>query len=275
MGSFVNPQALPRERGQCVTNGVVDFLSVHKRFGEKVALECVSATVEEGQIFGLIGANGAGKTTLIRILTGQIEPTRGSVLVNGRSPQQTETKRLIGYVPDSDLIFPKLTAKEFLLFVGQVHGLDLGTIRARTQMLLSLLEMTDRANCLMETYSRGMKKRIQLAAALIHNPTILVLDEPMLGFDPEMMVLIRSLLRTLAENTTTVIISTHDLATAQEICDSALILFAGKSLVAGGVEEIMADNNAKSLTDAYLRIVGAAHREGDIRDVVARLKTVR
>lgn len=244
---------------------------VSKTYGPVTALVDVTTNLNNGEVLGLIGSNGAGKSTLLRILTGQISPTRGYVEVLGRPVrgEALEVKADLGVVPDEDTLLGKVTPLEFLHFVGSVRRVR--HLSLRIAEVLEFFEMTNWSAHLIETFSRGMKKRIQLAAAILHGPRLVVMDEPMSGFDPEMMAVIRSLITALTAAGTTVIMSTHDLPTAAEMCTSFMVLERGKVLAQGTAAELQRVTNTHSLTEAYLRLVKAPAREEEARALVARL----
>src|SRR5437867_12839408 len=188
---------LGHRRGEHAT---IRFVGLRKKYGLNVAVAGLDFTIEQGRVFGFIGANGAGKTTTIRMMMGLLAPTAGSGLLGGhdirREPEAA--KAITGYLPDHPFLYDKLTAREFLRFVGGLYGLGGGGLERRAGDLLAQFGLAERAGELTETYSHGMKQRLALAAALLHRPRILVLDEPMVGLDPQGTVALRRLLVELA-----------------------------------------------------------------------------
>jgi ABC-2 type transport system ATP-binding protein len=244
---------------------VIRFAGLSKRYGPLVAVEPLDLTVERGTVFGFLGRNGAGKTTTIRMMTGILEPTAGTVLLDGHdirtAPEAAKT--VSGYLPDRPILYDKLTGLEFLRFVGGLRGLDAREAARRTDALLSDFGLATQAGELTETYSHGMKQRLALAAALIHRPAILILDEPMVGLDPEGAIALRARLGRLAAEGVTIFLSTHSLPVAEELCDRIGILDRGRLVACGTLAELRARaaggiDAAASLERVFLDILGAA-----------------
>ena len=227
-------------------------------------LHGVSLAVEPGEVFGFLGPNGAGKTTTIRMMVGLLEPSGGQVLLGGhdlaRAPEAA--KALLGYVPDQPFLYDKLTATEFLRFVGGLHGLKRAECGRRADPLLDQFGLAEQAGELVETFSHGMKQRLALAAALIHRPRILVLDEPMVGLDPQGALELRRLLARLAADGVTIFLSTHSLAVAEELCGRIGIVDQGRLVALGSLAELRAQalpdsTGAASLETVFLDLLGA------------------
>src|SRR5881396_519518 len=185
---------------------MIRFIHLRKAYGPTVAVADLDFTIDAGAVFGFIGPNGAGKTTTIRMMMGLLAPTAGSVLLGGhdigREPEAA--KAITGYLPDHPFLYDKLTGGEFLRFVGGLYGLGGGELERRSAELLAGFGLAERAAELTETYSHGMKQRLALAAALVHRPRILVLDEPLVGIDPQGALELRRLVRSLAADGVTV-----------------------------------------------------------------------
>lgn len=229
---------------------------VEKRYGRFQALHPLSLHVRKGEVFGFLGPNGAGKTTTIRMLSGVLTPTNGTIHIDSLDihAQPVESKRRVGYIPDRPYLYEKLTAREFLMFVGELYGMDRPTIRSRGDELLADNDLLDRADELVEAYSHGMKQRLVLSAALLHDPMLLIVDEPMVGLDPHGARRIKDKFRETADRGRTVFLSTHSLDTAQEVCDRVGILYKGRLVQLGTVTEVLAKRDSGDLEEAFLQI---------------------
>jgi ABC-2 type transport system ATP-binding protein len=219
---------------------MIKVQNVSKRYRNVNALSELSLEIPQGSIYGLIGPNGAGKTTLLRILAALISPTTGQVWLDGEEVSQSPTtiQRRVGYMPDFFGVYPDLTSIEYLEFYAGIHGIPR---KKRARIITDLLELVDlssKRNALVETLSRGMKQRLCLARALVHDPEILLLDEPASGLDPRSRVELRELLRTLQGMGKTVIISSHILLELAEMCTDVAIMQGGRLITSGNVEQV-------------------------------------
>ena len=212
--------------------------------------------IEKGEVFGFLGPNGAGKTTTIRTLAGVLTPTSGTVHIDGidiiKNP--VESKKKVGYIPDRPYLYDKLTAREFLQFVGQLYDLTSDLISDRGDALLEEHGLIERADELIEAYSHGMKQRLVLSASLLHEPPLLIVDEPMVGLDPHGSRQIKDRFRSIADEGRTVFLSTHSLDVAQEVCDRVGILFNGRLVALGTVQEMLTQQNQANLEEVFLQI---------------------
>lgn len=229
---------------------------VEKRYGSFQAVHRLDLHVRPGEVFGFLGPNGAGKTTTIRMISGVLVPSVGRIVVDGTDIQDdpVKAKRAIGYIPDRPYLYEKLTAREFLRFVGGIYGLDPATVRARGDELLDENGLLDRADELVEAYSHGMKQRLVLTAALLHEPRLLIVDEPMVGLDPHGARRIKDKFRTVASTGRSVFLSTHSLDVAQEVCDRVAILFKGRIVALGTVDELLHTKESTDLEEVFLTI---------------------
>lgn len=234
----------------------IELLELTKHYAGTVALEGVSLAVERGEIFGYLGQNGAGKTTTIKVLTGLIRPTSGDARVAGHSvvDRPLEVKARIGYVPDSGAIYEKLTPREHLETAGLLYGLSDARIHERTDALLELFALEDRANQRMDTFSKGMKQKVCLAAAMIHEPETIFLDEPMNGLDVESVRLMKDLISRLASGGTTIFYTSHLVDLVEKICTRVGVLHGGRLLLVGSVDEVLARTDTRSLEAALVRL---------------------
>ena len=235
---------------------MIRLQDVEKRYGKFQALHPLNLDVQDGEVFGFLGPNGAGKTTTIRMLAGVLTPTSGVISINGMDivKQPVESKKYVGYIPDRPYLYDKLTAREFLLFVGQIYGLTPEQIQSSGDRLLKENDLLDRADELIEAYSHGMKQRLVLSAALLHQPALLIVDEPMVGLDPHGAKRIKNQFREIANQGRSVFLSTHSLDVAQEVCDRVGILFKGKLIALGSVEELLTQQASGDLEEVFLKL---------------------
>jgi ABC-2 type transport system ATP-binding protein len=211
-----------------------------KRFGNTVAVNNLNLLVKPGEIFGFIGPNGAGKTTTIRIIGGILSPTEGDVTVAGISmaDDPVRAKKEIGFIPDRPYLYEKLTGMEFMRFSAALYGVDEACLLPKAKGLLEQFSLWDWSSELIEAYSHGMKQRLIIAAALLHDPRVLIVDEPMVGLDPAGIKLVKTILRSLADQGTTVFMSTHTLSIAEDICDRIGIIHRGNLIAMGNTGEL-------------------------------------
>lgn len=233
-----------------------------KRYGDKVAVNDVSFDVHGGEIFGFLGPNGAGKTTTIKMIVGLLQPTSGSVKVAGFDvqTQSIQAKAASGYVPDTPNLYAKLSGRELLRFVGDLYSLERGQVARRIDELLKTFELTAAADDTIDSYSHGMQQKASLAAALVHDPRVLVLDEPTVGLDPKSARLIKDILRQLAERGAAVMLSTHILEIAERMCDRIGIINKGQLVAIGTMDELrhLGQSGETSLEDIFLGLTGGA-----------------
>lgn len=241
---------------------LIETRSLVKRYGEKLAVNNVSFDVQGGEIFGFLGPNGAGKTTTIKMIVGLLQPTSGSVKVAGFDVQTQPllAKAASGYVPDTPNLYAKLSGRELLRFVGDLYSLERGQTARRIDELLRVLELTAAADETIDSYSHGMQQKASLAAALVHDPRVLVLDEPTVGLDPKSARLIKDILRQLAERGAAVMLSTHILEIAERMCDRIGIINKGELVAIGTMDELrhLGRSGETSLEDIFLGLTGGA-----------------
>ncbi len=240
------------------TTPAIAVSDLRKVYGDKAAVDGLSLTVPRGCFFGFLGPNGAGKTTTIKMLMGLATPTSGSIELLGL-PMPTEALRIrqnIGLVPDETLLFYHLTGGEFLEFVGRMYGLPVAVARERSRELLVLFEMDGHGRKLITEYSKGMRKRVAMAASLIHRPQLFLMDEPFEGVDAVGARLMKDLLLDQVRNGATIFLTSHVLEVVERLCDRVAIIDHGKIVM----NEAMADLNHESggLEETFVRIVGGA-----------------
>lgn len=236
---------------------MIKIENLTKEYEDKKALDNLNLEINSGEIFGLIGHNGAGKSTTIKSLVSIIEPTSGKIFVDGMDleEERLEIKKMIGYVSDSPDMFLKLPAINFWRFVAEAYGLEENTREKRINYLCSVFSMEDNYNKTIEEFSHGMRQKTFIIAALLSNPRIWILDEPMTGLDPQSAYNLKELMKKHAEDGNTVLFSTHVLEVAEQICDRIAILSKGKLLFAGTMQELKDIHPGESLEKIYLALV--------------------
>ena len=229
---------------------------MRKLYGTKAAVDGLDLTVPQGSFFGFLGPNGAGKTTTIHILIGLIPATAGEVEILGLPLEQNleAVKRQIGVVPDESVLFDRLTGYEFLEFVGRMYGLERPVASERARELLSLFELDGGPRKLIAEYSKGMKKRAALAAALIHRPQLFLLDEPFEGVDPMGARLMKDILIHQVKQGATIFLTSHVLEVVERLCDRVAIINEGRLVTEGAIEELRTAE--QTLEDTFVRVVG-------------------
>jgi ABC-2 type transport system ATP-binding protein len=240
---------------------MIEVRDVKKRYGSFDAVSGVSLSVPEGQIHGFLGPNGAGKTTTIRMIAGLLKPTSGAIEINGHdlAAAPERAKAALGFVPDRPFIYDKLTASEFLRFCGGLYGLDGSALDRRSDELLELFELTRWKNELIDAFSHGMKQRVVMCSAFLHHPKAVLVDEPMVGLDPKGARLIKDIFRAMAKKGVAILMSTHTLEVAQEMCDYVRIILGGKIIAEGTVSEVIAMGEGESaLTPVFLKLTGGS-----------------
>jgi ABC-2 type transport system ATP-binding protein len=242
-----------------------------KRYGDKIAVNTINFDVYSGEVFGFLGPNGAGKTTTLKMIVGLLQPTSGTVHVAGYDVQTQSrlAKASCGYVPDTPNLYAKLTGRELLRFVGDLYDLDRQQAARRIEELLRMFELTSAADDTVDSYSHGMQQKTSLAAALMHDPRVLILDEPTVGLDPKSARLIKDILRQLADRGAAVMLSTHILEIAERMCDRIGIINKGQLIAVGTMAELrMLDKTGQtSLEDIFLRLTGGTE-ETEIADIL-------
>jgi len=237
-------------------NPLVNVDGVSKTFGDKVALERVSFAVPPGQICGLLGPNGAGKTTLFRLLMGILKATYGSVLIDGLDAfeKRVVVKRLIGFLPDEPVFYSYLSGREVLELSAAMHGLNVPATMGRMSSVIAKLRLSDDIDNYAEDYSRGMKKKLGLLLAMLHEPKLLVLDEPTNGLDVESTHLFYEMISELASHGTTVLFSTHLMDHVTRLCSHAVIINEGKVVAKGSLAELRSAYGLDSLEGIFLKL---------------------
>jgi ABC-2 type transport system ATP-binding protein len=238
-------------------SALVDISHVTKSFGVKVALSDISFSVPSGQICGLLGPNGAGKTTLFRLLMGILKATEGVILIDGYDAfeNRVEVKRLVGFLPDEPVFYSYLTAREVLELSAGMHGLDVKATMDRISTLIAHLRLADDIDAFAEEYSRGMKKKLGLLLAMLHEPKLLILDEPTNGLDVESIHLFYNLMKEEAGRGTTVLFSSHLMDHVTKLCSHAVIINEGNVVANGSLSELGSSfDESSSLEEIFLEL---------------------
>jgi ABC-2 type transport system ATP-binding protein len=248
------------------TSPAIEIRGLRKVYGAKAAVDGLTLTVERGCFFGFLGPNGAGKTTTIRMLMGLAPPTEGRIRILGREmpDEALEIKARIGLVPDESLLFDHLTGLEFVEFVGRMYGLGRELSKRRAGELMELFELDTAGRKVIAEYSKGMRKRVAMAAALIHRPELFLLDEPFEGVDAVGARLMKDILLEQVRQGATIFLTSHVLEVVERLCDRVAIIHQGRLIVEGSMEELRAGE--ETLEDLFVRVVGGPARAAEALD---------
>jgi len=237
---------------------MIKLINLTKLYKGVRAVDRINLQIEKGVCFGFLGPNGAGKTTTIRMMAGVLKPTEGQIIINGHdlAKEPSAVKQSVGFIPDRPFMYEKLTGLEFLYFVAGLYSLNsTSSLDRRIRDLLGLFELKQWEEELIESYSHGMKQRLIMCAALIHRPKVLIVDEPMVGLDPKGARLVKNIFRDQAEKGTTLFISTHSLAVAEEVCEEIAIIQEGRIIARGTAGELREKAGIDgNLEDIFLRL---------------------
>ncbi|NUN08112.1 MAG: ABC transporter ATP-binding protein [Ignavibacteriaceae bacterium] len=238
---------------------MLEISNLTKFFANFCAVDSLNLSVKKGDFFGFLGPNGAGKTTTIKMITGLVRPNSGSVSVGGFTLENNprEAKRLIGYIPDQPYLYDKLSGKEFLYFSGGLFGLRNPALKQKVDEVVELLKIGDWLNKRTENYSQGMRQRISIASSLLHDPALIVVDEPMVGLDPQSAKVVKDVFSSKAREGVAILMSTHSLHIAEEICSRIGVIKDGKLIFDGDISglEKFKINESENLEDFFLRLV--------------------
>ena len=235
----------------------LEVLRLTKRFGDFTAVDGVTFQVEEGEIFGFLGPNGAGKTTTLRMIYGVLAPTAGDVLIRGKSVLKDPegAKAQLGVMPEDTGIYSRLTTEENLVYFGKLRGIPEGELRERIPQLLDRLGLTEKRYVLADKLSKGMKRKLAFARAILHEPDILLLDEPTSGVDVISAREIRSMISDYASGGRTVVISTHNMWEVQQLCTRVGIINRGRLIYVGSVEELERLTGEEEFEEVFVRLI--------------------
>jgi ABC-2 type transport system ATP-binding protein len=237
---------------------MIRIINLRKQYGRLAAVDNLNIEVAPGEIFGFLGPNGAGKTTTIRVMMGIVKASSGRVILGGHDVEQEpqQAKAIAGFIPDRPFIYEKLSGKEFLTFIAKLHRMESARLRRRIDELLEYFELANWQDELVEGFSHGMKQRLVLCAALVHEPRILIVDEPMVGLDPKGARTIKDLFCSLAKAGTTVFLSTHSISVAEEVCHRIGIIQKGHLIASGSMADIyrLTRGHDSNLEDVFLEL---------------------
>ena len=237
---------------------MIELKDLTKRYSDLMAVDNINLFIPKGEIFGFIGPNGAGKTTTINMLGGILAPTSGTVAICGidmeENPEKAKSK--IGFIPDRPYLYEKLTGMEFLRFTADLYDVDEDAFLGKAREKLEMFSLTDWSDELIESYSHGMKQRLVMAAALLHDPEVIIVDEPMVGLDPVAINMVKDLFQRLAKQGVTVFMSTHTLQVAEDVCDRIGIIHKGSLIALGTIEDLKRDAHAAEadLEQVFIRL---------------------
>ena len=242
---------------------MIEIIDVSKRYGSFLAVDRLSLSVCAGEIFAFLGVNGAGKTTTLSMLAGLLEPSSGTIKIGGwdLSEEPTKAKSIIGYIPDRPYLYPKVTGREFLYFVGDLYQVPFKRLETRIDELLAEFRLLEWQNELTESYSHGMKQRLATCAALVHDPKVLIIDEPMVGLDPHGARFFKQVLKRFAQAGNCIFLSTHSLNVAEEISDRLAIIDRGKIIASGTLIDVKQASGALAgnLEDLFLQMTSSGN----------------
>jgi len=237
---------------------MIKLINLTKAYGKLIAVNNINLDVAQGEIFGFLGPNGAGKTTTIKMMAGLLQPSSGTAFIGGYDVQQhpLEAKYITGFIPDRPYLYEKLTATEFMHFTAKLY--DMQAPAPRSKELLGIFSLTEWADELVENFSHGMKQRLVMAASLLHEPKVLVVDEPMVGLDPRGARLVKDIFKELASKGVTIFMSTHTLEIVEQMCTRVAIINKGVIIAEGSVEELgrMASMPDSHLEPIFLKLTG-------------------
>jgi ABC-2 type transport system ATP-binding protein len=255
---------------------MIETINLTKWYGEKAALEGLSIRIEPGSIFGFLGPNGAGKSTTVKILTGLLRPTQGSAAVAGFDviEQPLEVKKRIGYVPETGALYESLSPAEYLEMVACLHHLEPKVAQTRMDELLDLFGILSAKHQRMTEFSKGMKQKVLISAALLHKPEVLFLDEPLNGLDANSAMIFKELLKKLAAQGKTILFCSHILEVVERICGRILIINEGKRIIEGTVQEICGSTSTTTLEQAFGQLTGSRDAGQITAEFLAALEKV-
>jgi len=252
---------------------IVEFDRVVFSYNYTEVLHEVSFTLAKGEVVGLLGPNGAGKSTTIKIMAGILSPGGGTVTVTGLPlPERAvDVKLRIGYVPETAMLFDSLTGQEFLELSGRLHGVEEDALQARIEAMLETFNLLSDRSSRLDSYSKGMRQKILIAAALLHNPELILLDEPLSGLDVNAAIMIKDLIAALAAGGKTILYSSHVLDVVEKVCNRVLIIHQGKLIADGSAESLKASTKESTLEDVFRSLTGAASVDPGVARIVAAM----
>lgn len=254
------------------TAPLIQIRNLSKTYGDKTVLKHLSLDIYPGQVIGYIGPNGAGKSTTVKILTGLIPEFQGEVIVNGIriSENPLEVKRMIGYVPENAELYDVLTPMEYLDFIGKLYGMEEGHLQERARRLLTAFGLSNNLHDRMDTFSKGMRQKVLLISGIIHNPQIIVLDEPLSGLDANAVILIKELIQRLSQEGKTIFYCSHMMDVVEKVSDRILLINKGE-IVADGTFESLKQEHANTLEQIFAKLTGRQENAGETDAIINAL----
>ena len=254
---------------------IVEFDRVVFSYSFTEVLHQVSFTLGKGEVVGLLGPNGAGKSTTIKIMAGILAPGGGTITVAGfpLPARAIDVKQRIGYVPETAVLFDSLTGQEFLELSGRLHNVPEDTLQARIRAMLETFNLLSDRSSRLDSYSKGMRQKILIAAALLHNPELILLDEPLSGLDVNAAIMIKDLIASLAAGGKTILYSSHVLDVVEKVCDRVLIIHQGKLIADGTAASLKASTNESTLEDVFRSLTGSASVDPGVARIVAAMQS--
>ena len=244
-----------------------------KNYGKFTAVNGIDLHIPAGEFFGCLGPNGAGKTTTIKMLVGILKPTRGKILIGGKNiiDDPVTAKAMIGYIPDRPFIYEKLSGLEYLAFIADIYGMNAAEAAKKSHRFLEFFDLKDHGGELIEGYSHGMKQKLVISGALLHEPKVLIVDEPMVGLDPKGARQVKDLFTDICHKGATIFMSTHSLGIAQAMCDRIGIIQHGKVIALGTMDDLrgQASKDHEHLEDLFLELTGDTDLENLVKKIVA------
>ncbi|MBN2441964.1 MAG: ABC transporter ATP-binding protein [Spirochaetales bacterium] len=253
---------------------MIEIINFSRRFGSISAVENMNLTIKEGLVFGLLGPNGAGKSTTVKTIAGAIKPTSGTILINGKDSVNNpiEAKKMTGYVPENPGLFKNLTGREYLYLIGNLYHMEETVLKEKITRILTQFGLEERGDEQIDSYSKGMAQKLVIASAIIHNPQVLILDEPLTGLDAKAAAILKEIIRSFARNGKTVLFSSHILDVVEKLCDEIAILFQGNLLVTGTARDIIEKTGCESLEKSFIKLTGESDIAKEAADIVAALE---
>jgi ABC-2 type transport system ATP-binding protein len=254
---------------------IVQFDRVVFGYTYTEVLHQISFTIGKGEVVGLLGPNGAGKSTTIKIMAGILAPGGGAITVAGLPlPERAiDVKQRIGYVPETAVLFDSLTGQEFLELSGRLHDVEEDTLQARIRGILETFNLLSDRSSRLDSYSKGMRQKILIAAALLHNPELILLDEPLSGLDVNAAILIKDLIAALAAGGKTILYSSHVLDVVEKVCDRVLIIHQGRLIADGSAESLKASTHESTLEDVFRNLTDSASVDPGVARIVAAMQS--
>lgn len=253
---------------------MLEVRALTKRYPGVLALDNVSFTALPGEVTGYLGPNGSGKSTTVKIITGLLEPTAGDVLYRGRpiGADLVEYKRMLGYVPEEPYLYPHLTGAEYLELAGELRDLPPATLHAKIDALLELFSLAGDRNAPISSYSKGMRQKILICAAILHDPELIILDEPFSGLDVHAALVVRSLIRSLAASGKTVLFSSHVLEIVEKVCNRVVILHKGRAVANDSIDRLRDLMAVPTLEDIFAQLVTECDPDSTARRIAEAIR---